>query len=181
LTIKISSNTIWCLSGTAKSIKFVMEDWMTRMRLIPRPTVVSQGVAFDTAQEAWLWAAFITRHGAGGGSLTAHESDIPKPCEPRDVISVACRLRRAGVLSGYEFGALCRYGAAECPPDPRIQEEVQDERYWSQALGKLTGPLQEKGIVKISPWANSATGKTHTGFKQGIGMRSDCSCYERNI
>lgn len=162
-------------------MKFVMEDWMTRMRLIPRPTVVSEGVAFDTAQEAWLWAAFITRHGADGGSLTAHKSNTPKPCEPRDVISVACRLRRSGVLSGYEFGTLCRYGAEERPPDARIWEEVQDDRYWSQALGKLTGPLQEKGIVTVSPFSIPAPQRSRIRYNQDMQVGCNFFCHERNI
>jgi hypothetical protein len=121
---------------------------MTRTRFIPRPTVVPVGVAFDTTEEAWLWAAFAARHAASGANLTANKSKNPKPCEPRDVISTACRLRRARVLSGYEFGALCRYGAAERPPDPRASEEVLDDRYWTQALDKLSGPLVKKGIVR---------------------------------
>lgn len=154
---------------------------MTRTRLILRPTVVSEGVAFDTAQEAWLWAAFITRHGAGGGSLTAHKSTPPKPCEPRDIISVACRLRRSGVLSGYEFGTLCRYGAEERPPDARIWEEVQDEHYWSQALGKLTGPLQEKGIVTVSPLNTPATQRSRTRYNQDMQMGCNFYYHKRNI
>ncbi|MDF1748396.1 MAG: hypothetical protein P1V34_05920 [Alphaproteobacteria bacterium] len=148
---------------------------MTRTRFIPRPTVVSTGVAFDTAQDAWLWAAFVTRHGAGGVSLTANKSHNPRPCEPRDVISLACRLRRTNVLSGYEFGALCRYGAAERPPDPRTSEEVEDANLWSVALGKLTEPLAKKGIVKAQSRSTACDVRPVSGTNQADGNMSSFS------
>lgn len=117
-------------------------------RFVPRPTAKVVGEAFATAQDAWLWAAHAVRFSAEGAHLTANRATTQRPCEPRDIITLACRLRRQDVLSGVEFGTLCKFGALDRPPDPRDRAEESAARVWDRALDKLTGPLVVKGIVE---------------------------------
>ncbi len=121
---------------------------MARPRYVPRPTNPVAGMAFESSEEAWLWAAHAARYAEAGANLTANKAVIPKRCEPRDVIALACRLRRQQILSGLEFGALCRFGVQERPPDARVREEEADARLWDSALDKLHQPLVRKGIVQ---------------------------------
>lgn len=120
---------------------------MARKRFVPRPTYAVFGTAFDTPEEAWLWAARSMRIAAEGAQLAADRAVVPRPCEPRDLVALACRLRRQRVLDGYEMHALCAFGALDRPPDPRDPEEARHDPFWQSALDKLTSPLVRKGIV----------------------------------
>lgn len=120
---------------------------MARKRYVPRPTHVVFGTAFDTPEEAWLWAARSMRIAAEGAQLSADRAVVQRPCEPRDLVALASRLRRQKVLDGYEMHALCAFGAMDRPPDPRDSEEAHHEPFWHSALDKLAGPLIRKGIV----------------------------------
>ncbi len=120
---------------------------MARKRYFPRPTHAVFGTAFDTPEEAWLWAARSVRIAAEGAQTAADRAVVQRPCEPRDLIALVCRLRRQRVLNGYEMHALCAFGAIDRPPDPRDPEEARHDRFWQSGLDRLTGPLVRKGIV----------------------------------
>lgn len=121
---------------------------MTRARYSPRPTVAVWGTPFESAEEAWLWAARAARHAADGGQTTANQATHQRPCEPRDMIALVCRLRRERRLTGPQLGALCRFGALDRPPDPRDPEESAEARDWDTGLDRLVKPLTEKGILR---------------------------------
>jgi len=120
---------------------------MGRSRYTIRPTEEVLGSPFLDAEQAWLWAAHAVRYDEPGAHLTSNLATLRRPCEPRDIIFLACRLRRQGVISGLEFGTLCRFGAKDRPPDDRDQEEVRDCQFWERALTKIEPALIRKGIV----------------------------------
>lgn len=120
---------------------------MARQRFVQRPTHVSTGLAFETEEEAWLWATQAVKLSSEGAQTTANKARTPRPCEPRDIVFLAARLRRANKLSGFEMGALCRFGALNRPPDPRDPAEERDHRHWRNGLERLAPELRERGFV----------------------------------
>lgn len=138
---------------------------MGRPRYSIRPTNETVGTPFLTAELAWLWAANAVRYDEPGAHLTANRSTLQRPCEPRDVIFLACRLRRQKVMSGLEFGTLCRFGAKDRPPDSRDESEVRDCAFWDRALSKMEPELIRKGIVATSAKTDLALTTKRTKYE----------------
>lgn len=141
---------------------------MARQRFVQRPTYVQTGVAFESEEEAWLWATQAVKLTSEGAQATANKAVTPRPCEPRDIVSLAVRMRRANRLTGHEMGTLCRFGALNRPPDPRDPDEEVSDRYWRNGLDRLSGPLRERGFVckRIHPvHVGTISGSTQKGTK----------------
>ncbi len=120
---------------------------MRRTRYVPRPTPSIEGEPFDTGEQAWFWAVQTHDNVSRGARIAAGRSAVPRPCDARDVLMTAVRLRRRQTLSREHLDVLFRYGHRQSPPDPRLEEECGCHRTWEEALARLEDALSTKGII----------------------------------
>jgi len=120
---------------------------MARPRFSPRPTAEPPGEPFASAEEAWLWAVERYDSTLAGARPRAGRSTTPRAGDPRDVVNVAARLLRGGVLTRDQAAVLFQCAREKRLPDPRVPEERARLRTWRNALARLEPPLIAKGLV----------------------------------
>jgi hypothetical protein len=106
-----------------------------------------QTTPFHCAAAAWFWAlpAYLAkRHGA---RVVAGLADVPRPCEPADVVNAVLRLIRARRLGPQHLETLVEYGALGQPPLRGQRGQDRAARLWEEALDAAETPLRQKGIV----------------------------------
>lgn len=106
------------------------------------------GDPFTGAEEAWFW--FIQAYTArcDGARITAAGGPVARPCEPLDILSVLDRLHRNRVLSRDHVAVLGHYGRRQSAPDPTRPLERRAHGLWQDAMARLRGALEAKGIVE---------------------------------
>lgn len=109
------------------------------------------GERFTTAAEAWMWAIQARQALMDGARVVAGAGDVPRPCEPLDLLCAADRLLRDRRLAAAHIRCLLEFGRLQRPPDARISAERRDARLWDEAMDALTTLLCRKGIVAPLP------------------------------
>jgi len=122
---------------------------MPRDRFVPRRYDDDPlPIPFGSAEEAWFW--FMQNHEArcAGARIRAGQGDMPRPCEPIDVLRVLDRLYRQRRLVRDHLAVLAHYGRRLMAPDPRRRREQRARGLWDEALSRLEPVLRGKGIVQ---------------------------------
>lgn len=121
---------------------------MARDRFVPRPSSCLATTPFATGEEAWFW--FIQAHDARhqGAKVVAGQGEIPRPCEPVDVLRTVDRLYRQRVLLPDHLTVLVQFGRRLSAPNPRARREERAAVLWQEAFRRLTPALCGKGIVR---------------------------------
>jgi len=120
---------------------------MSRERFVPRPASTAHALPFASAEEAWFW--FVQAHEArhAGGRVLAGVGDVPRPCEPVDLLRTVDRLYRQRRLLRDHLCVLAHYGRRLAAPDPRRHQEARASSLWREAFDRLAPVLRGKGIV----------------------------------
>jgi hypothetical protein len=100
---------------------------------------------FPDAESAWFWCVQTTEARHEGARQRAGHGDTPRPCEAVDIQKVVLRLIDKKLLQEPHVRTLGRYGRAQLRPSGKIRRDVL---LWTQAMQRLTPPLQQKGIVR---------------------------------
>jgi len=103
-----------------------------------------EGVAFESAAEAWFWTATALR--ARIENSSASRRGVKRPCDPDDVVRCLDRLYRSRRIDLRHARVLRAWGERQRAPDPEV-EAGQEARLWREALTRLEGSLRSKGIV----------------------------------
>lgn len=121
---------------------------MSRDRFVPRPTNTATTVPFANAEEAWFWfiQAYDARH--AGARVIAGDADVPRPCEPLDMLRAIDRLYRQRRLVRDHLCVLVHYGRRFDAPHPNRYTEARASSLWREAFDRITPVLQGKGIVR---------------------------------
>jgi hypothetical protein len=82
-----------------------------------------------------------------GARVAAGRGRTSRPCEPGDIHRLVTRLYRLGRLRASHLRILVKYGLMMLPPDPLQPDRQEDCQVWDQAMARLEGPLQAKGII----------------------------------
>ena len=124
------------------------EKPMPRTRFVPRQQDASPPIPFGSAEEAWFW--FIQSNDAktAGARVRAAAGDVPRPCEPIDVLQALERLYRQRQLVRDHLYVLAHYGRRLMAPDPLRYREIRARSLWEEALSRLDPVLRRKGIVQ---------------------------------
>lgn len=113
----------------------------------PRRVSHELWVPFASAEEAWFWAWPAWAAKMEGARVVAGLADVPRPCEPSDVVNAARRLLRQGAIHMNHVEALVVWGAAgQAPNYARARERIAWSR-WRDAMDALEQVLRAKGIV----------------------------------
>lgn len=114
--------------------------------------VPEQAIPFDNVEEAWFW--FIAAQGAknDGARFVAGSGMHMRPCEPVDILKVLDGLYRKRMLMREHFLVLRHYGRRMMPPDVRRVKEQRAYYLWREAMEKMEGAMQSKGIVRSQSW-----------------------------
>ncbi len=99
---------------------------------------------FPDAEEAWFWCVSTTEARYGGARQQAGMTETPRPCEAVDIQKVVLRLADQKLLRLPHLKTLAHYGRIQLRPSGKKQ---RDTILWTQAMQRLTPPLQRKGIV----------------------------------
>jgi hypothetical protein len=104
-------------------------------------------VPFASAAEAWVWTmqALIARR--DGARIVANRGEMPRPCEPDDVIRCLDRLYRQRRITPEHARAL-RVGAERLIAGAAPVRTAAEKVLWDHALRVLREPLLAKGIVQ---------------------------------
>lgn len=121
---------------------------MPRIRFVPRQQDTSAPVPFDSAEEAWFWFIQSNDAKAEGARVRAGAGDVPRPCEPIDVLRALDRLYRQRQLVRDHLHVLAHYGRRLMAPDPHRYREMRACSLWKEALSRLDPVLRGKGIVQ---------------------------------
>lgn len=105
-------------------------------------------VPFVDATEAWFWFILAQQARNEGARYTAGLSLTPRPCEPADILKILDGLYRKRMLLRDHLLVLRHYGRRQMVPDPRRIKEVQADKLWKEALGRIEPILIRKGIVR---------------------------------
>ena len=105
----------------------------------PSSPATAPGEPFASADEAWFWCVLSTTARHDGARLRAGLAEVPRPCEPLDIL-------HSDALAG-ELDLLVDYGRRLAPPDPTWREEAHAARLWDEAIDRLTPVLRRKGIL----------------------------------
>ena len=116
-------------------------------RYAPRRICLEVCVPFASAEAAWFWAWPAWAAKMEGARIVAGLADVPRPCEPSDVVNAVRRLLRRGALHMNHLEALVAWGAqGQAPNYERPRERIAWSR-WRDAMDALEPVLREKGIV----------------------------------
>ena len=103
---------------------------------------------FVDAEEAWFWFMRSQRARAEGGCFRGASGGPVRPCDPDDLYRAVMGLLRRRLISRHHVKVLATFGFNDCPPDPRIGDQVRAYDLWQEALDRLTTVLKGKGIVE---------------------------------
>ena len=120
---------------------------MRRRKFVPRPQTTEAGRPFETVEDAWFWAleCYCARH--EGARPVAGLGDVPRPCEPQDILVALHRLHRHGRLGPVHLEVLGDFGRRLSPPDPKAPGEAAAATRWREAMRPLERVLRAKGII----------------------------------
>lgn len=107
-------------------------------------------VPFSSVEEAWFWFIRANEARNAGARFTAGMGDVPRPCEPLDILRILDRLYRNRRLLWDHMLVLKHYGLRRLPPDPDRIKEVRACTLWQEALARLEPIMVRKGIVRQS-------------------------------
>ena len=113
---------------------------------IPSPETA---VPFHTAEEAWFW--FIQANQArldGARYKSAEGRNVPRPCEPIDILRILDRLYRTRRLMMDHLRVLRYYGLRQMPPERWRRSEMRAATLWSEAMRALEPVLISKKIMR---------------------------------
>jgi hypothetical protein len=74
------------------------------------PDEGSSGIPFRSTEEAWFWSLRAQGAGGEGGGRAAGADEVPRPCEPIDLMRVVDRLYRQRRLARDHLLVLAHYG-----------------------------------------------------------------------
>jgi hypothetical protein len=114
------------------------------LKTIEDPTAVS----FVNVEEAWFWFVQALEARATGARICAGKGELPRPCEPLDMLHVIDRLYRQRRLIRDHLHVLVHYGRRLMAPDPERRLEARASGLWREALACIDPILREKGIVQ---------------------------------
>lgn len=120
---------------------------MSRVVPFRRPVTTPQTQPFASAEEAWFWFSTAYQARLDGATIRAGLADVPRPCEPLDIIRLVDRLYRQRLLLLEHMKVLIDYGKKRMVPDGRRQGEARHEYLWRQAMEVLEFNFRRKGIV----------------------------------
>lgn len=115
----------------------------------PRPVSEIETVPFETAECAWFWFIQAQQARNDGARIVMGLADVPRPCEPLDILKVVERLYRNRILIMDHLMILRHYGRRMMPPDARRVREMRAHKIWSEAFAHIAPILERKGIVRI--------------------------------
>lgn len=115
----------------------------------PRTSRRGNITPFESAEAAWFWFIQANQARIEGARIAVGLSDIPRPCEPIDILKILDKLHRNRVLIMDHFLVLRHYGRRMLPPDPRRMREVRAFRLWREALYQMEVVMIRKGIVVL--------------------------------
>ncbi len=121
---------------------------MSRERFIPRPPADLAPVPFATTEEAWFWFMQCHEASCAGARIRAGAGEVPRPCEPADMLRTLDRLYRHRRLLREHVAVLAHYGRRLLAPDPQRRREQRAWGLWDEALARLEPVLRRKGIVQ---------------------------------
>lgn len=116
-----------------------------------RPVQQKPCELFSSAEQAWFWFLAAQKAKEEGARFTAGLAEVPKPCEPIDILKVVDRLYRHRRLMMDHIMVLRHYGQRMCPPDSRRPKEIRAARLWNEAMDRMETVLIDKGIVAARP------------------------------
>ena len=102
---------------------------------------------FDTVEDAWFWCVAGMTARSDGARITAGNADIPRPCEPIDILKVVDRLYRNRNITRDHIRVLKHYGVRTMAPDPRRPKEARSYTLWEEAMMRMETVLERKGII----------------------------------
>lgn len=112
-----------------------------------RPQVDKETTAFVSAEEAWFWFVQAQLAKESGARITMGKGNIPRPCEPIDILRILDRLYRTRRLLMDHIHVLKHYGLRQMRPDADRVKEMRASTLWDEAMLCLSLPLINKGIV----------------------------------
>ncbi|WP_114393159.1 hypothetical protein [Oleisolibacter albus] len=121
---------------------------MSRTRFTPIRVSAVTPVPFASSEEAWFWFVQAQEARLAGARIRAGQGDVPRPCEPLDVVRVVDRLYRQRQLLRDHLAVLVHYGRRCLAPDPERGREQRACTLWREALTRLEPVLRHKGIVQ---------------------------------
>lgn len=121
---------------------------MARDRFVPRPCAAVAGIPFPSAEEAWFWFVRAQEAKAAGARIAAARAEVPRPCEPIDLMRVIDGLYRHRRLIRDHLHVLAHYGRRSAAPDPERRREQRAWALWREAFGLIEPVLRGKGIVR---------------------------------
>lgn len=119
----------------------------------------ASGIAFSSAEEAWFWFMAAYQAQIDGARVQAGVAEIPRPCEPLDILHILSRLYRQRLVLWEHVKILHHYGKRFMPPDPTRPLERRSAKLWREALARLEQRLIARGIVSSDGWVKAALAK----------------------
>tara|TARA_B100001093_G_C26552061_1_gene894896 strand:- start:116 stop:562 length:447 start_codon:yes stop_codon:yes gene_type:complete len=107
---------------------------------------------FESAEEAWFWFIAAQQAKCDGARFMSGAGDVPRPCEPVDILNILDRLYRTRRLLRDHLLVLRHYGRRNMPPDSRRSKEAHAARLWEEAMDRLETPFIKKGIIREANW-----------------------------
>lgn len=114
----------------------------------PSPVILTENAEpFDSIEHCWFWfiAAYDARQ--NGARTIAGMSDIPRPCEPLDILKAFDTLYRNRILTLEHARVLAYYGRKGTPPNPSRPSHSRAFCLWIEAMRALEERLSRRGII----------------------------------
>lgn len=102
---------------------------------------------FNDAEEAVFWFISANEAKAEGARVVANNGKYRRPCEPVDILKVMDRLYRNRKLTREHLLVIRHYGVRRLPPDPTRPREHRAHQLWTEAMDRIQGALEVKGVV----------------------------------
>ena len=77
----------------------------------------------------------------------AGQGDVPRPCEPLDIMREVDRLYRSRLLLRDHLHVLVHYGRRQEAPDAQRPREARAAHIWQEAFQHIGPVLSRKGII----------------------------------
>lgn len=117
-------------------------------RYVPKPQGDETPEPFESIEQAWFWFIQAQQARNDGARVTRGLGLTVRPCEPVDILRALDRLYRNRVVQRDHLLVLRHYGRRQMAPDARRVKEMRAALLWGQALDRLRGVLEQKGIVR---------------------------------
>ncbi|MDH5723025.1 MAG: hypothetical protein OEY94_06860 [Alphaproteobacteria bacterium] len=114
-------------------------------------------VPFESTEEAWFWFIMAQQAKCDGARFMSGAGNVPRPCEPVDILNILNRLYRKRRLLRDHLLVMRHYGRRNMPPDSRRVKEAHAARLWDEAMDRLETPFVQKGIVRETNWMKRNT------------------------